>query len=56
METYNQFQIAIDLSYITVDSLEAIKPRIDDVAKMINGLYNSYSKKLEDLSNKPLNK
>lgn len=48
METYNQLLIAIDLTYITEASLEAIKPRIDVVAKMINGLSNTYSKKLTE--------
>lgn len=38
METYNQLLIAIDLTYITEESVEAIKPSIDAVAKMINGL------------------
>lgn len=56
METYNQLLIAIDLAYITVDSVESIKPRIDNVAKMINGLCSSYAKKLEEQSNKQLNK
>lgn len=37
METFNQLMIAIDLTYITEESVEAIKPRIDAVAKMING-------------------
>jgi len=46
METYNQLLIAIDLTYITEESVEAIKPRIDSVAKMINGLSKSYSDKL----------
>ena len=46
METYNQLLIAIDLTYITEESVEAIKLRIDAVAKMINGLSNSYSAKL----------
>lgn len=48
METYNQLLIAIDLTYITEASLEAIKPRIDVVAKIINGLSNTYSKKLTE--------
>lgn len=48
METYNQLLIAIDLTYITEASLEAIKPRIDVVAKMVNGLSNTYSKKLTE--------
>jgi four helix bundle protein len=56
METYNQLLIAIDLAYITVESVESIKPRIDNVAKMINGLCSSYAKKLEEQSNKQLNK
>lgn len=56
METFNQLLIAIDLTYITEESVEAIKPRIDAVAKMINGLSNSYSDKLEKQnSNKPQN-
>lgn len=55
METYNQLLIAIDLSYITEQSVEVIKPRIDNVAKMINGLSSSYSAKLEE-SSKPKNK
>ena len=55
METYNQLLIAIDLSYITEQSVEDIKPRIDNVAKMINGLSSSYSEKLEE-SSKPKNK
>lgn len=46
METYNQLLIAIDLTYISEESVESIKPRIDSVAKMINGLSNSYAEKL----------
>ena len=57
METYNQLLIAIDLTYITEESVEAIKPRIDSVAKMINGLSVSYSNKLEEQNtNKQSNK
>ena len=54
METYSQLLIAIDLNYITVESVETIKPRIDDVAKMINGLCKSYSKKVEEQLIKPI--
>ena len=46
METYNQLLIAVDLTYISKESVEAIKPKIDAVAKMINGLCSSYSQKL----------
>ena len=53
METFNQLLIAIDLTYITEESVEAIKPRIDSVAKMINGLSNAYSHKLEEQNSKP---
>lgn len=57
METYNQLLIAIDLTYITEEGVEAIKPSIDAVAKMINGLSNSYEEKLEaQASTKQLNK
>lgn len=56
METYNQLLIAIELTYITEESVEAIKPSIDAVAKMINGLSNSYGQKLEEqASTKQLN-
>lgn len=41
METYNQLLIAIELSYITKSSVNAIKPRIDAIAKMLNGLRQS---------------
>lgn len=48
METFNQLLIAIDLTYITEESVEEIKPSIDAVAKMINALSNNYSQKLEE--------
>ena len=46
METYNQLLIAIDLSYINKESVSTIKPNIDAVAKMINGLRISSRKQL----------
>lgn len=52
METFNQLLIAIDLTYITEESVEAIKPRIDAVAKMINGLSNAYSAKHDEQQSK----
>ena len=48
METFNQLLIAIDLTYITEESVEEIKPSSDAVAKMINALSNTYSQKLEE--------
>ena len=55
METYNQLLIAIELTYITEECVETIKPSIDAVAKMINGLSNSYTEKLAGQSTKRLN-
>ena len=46
METYNQLLIAIDLSYINKESVSTIKPNIDAVAQMINGLRISSRKQL----------
>lgn len=46
METYNQLLIAIELGYITEESVETVKPNIDSVAKMINGLSSAYNKQL----------
>ncbi len=48
MESYNQLLIAIELTYITEQSVDEIKPTIDAVAKMINGLRKTYIKKLEE--------
>lgn len=49
MESYNQLLIAVDLTYITEESVETIKSTIDKVAKMINGLSGSYAAKLNGL-------
>ena len=46
MESYNQLIIAADLNYIDAHSLEDIKPDIDNVARLLNGLRNSYARKL----------
>ena len=48
MESYNQLLIAIELTYITEQSVDEIKPTIDAVAKMINGLRKTYIKKFEE--------
>lgn len=56
MEAYNQLLIAIDLTYISMESVENIKLRIDAVAKMINGLSNAHAAKLEEQASKPQNK
>lgn len=48
METYNQLMIASDLDYIDKDSLDSLRPKIDIVARMLNGLRSSLLKKLND--------
>ena len=53
MEAYNQLIIATDLNYIDNQSLENLKPDIDTVAKLLNGLRSSFVKKLDDQSRKP---
>ncbi len=47
LETYNQLLIAIDLNYISKESVKEIKPNIDNVSKMIIGLHNSFLKKID---------
>jgi four helix bundle protein len=49
MEAYNQLIIASDLKYITEESLEELKPSIDTVARMLNGLRSQI---IKDLNNK----
>ena len=46
METYNQLILAVDLNYIGEDNLNALKPQIDTVARMMNGLRSSLIKRI----------
>ena len=46
MEAYNQLILAADLRYIGEDDLNHLKPQIDTVARMLNGLRSSLLKKL----------
>lgn len=46
MEAYNQLIIAVDLSYIDESRLEGLLPKIDEVARLINGLRSSLLKKM----------
>ena len=48
MEAYNQLIIATELDYINKQSLDYIKPDIDTVARLLNGLRASYVKKLDE--------
>lgn len=47
MEAYNQLILATDLNYIDEQSLEKLKPSIDTVARLINGLHAAYTKKIK---------
>ena len=56
MESYNQLIIAVDLNYINDESLEILRPDIDNVARMLNGLRNTYTNRLNEkttISSKP---
>lgn len=46
MEAYNQLIIAVDLSYIDESRLEGLLPKIDEVARLLNGLRSSLLKKM----------
>lgn len=51
MESYNQLIIATDLNYIDIKSLDDLRPDIDNVARMLNGLRSSYTNKLNKQNN-----
>jgi four helix bundle protein len=44
METYNQLILASDLKYIEDENLNDLRPQIDTVARMLNGLRSSLIK------------
>ncbi len=46
MEAYNQLILAVDLNYIGESNLNNLRPKIDTVARMLNGLRASLLKKL----------
>ena len=46
MEAYNQLIIAVDLNYIDESRLEGIQSKIDEVARLLNGLRSSLLRKL----------
>ena len=48
MESYNQLILAAVLHYIEERHLDALRPQIDTVARMPNGLRSSLLKKIED--------
>lgn len=48
METYNQLIIATDLKNLDKNRFDDIRPQIDTVARMLNGLRSSMMKKIYD--------
>ena len=46
METFSQLQNAQDLGYINVNEVENLRPKFEEVSKMISGLKSSFEKKL----------
>lgn len=52
MEAYNQLILATDLKYIGEDNLENLRPQIDTVARMLNGLRASIIKKINENNSK----
>lgn len=50
MEAYNQLILAVDLNYISESDLVNIRPQIDNVARMLNGLRSSLLKKTNTTS------
>ena len=52
MEAYNQLILANDLDYVDQDSLDSLRPSVDNVARMLNGLRNSYIKQFEEHNSK----
>lgn len=48
MEAYNQLILAVDLEYIEDSDLNDLRPQIDTVARLLNGLRTSLLKKKND--------
>ena len=48
MEAYNQLILATDLNYINENDLDDLRPKIDSVARMLNGLRASLIKKQDE--------
>ena len=48
MECYNQLILSVDLGYTDYAQLEALKPNIEEVAKMLSGFRRSLLAQLEN--------
>lgn len=46
-EVFCELQTACDLNYITVEQLDSLRPKFNEVAKMLSGLRSSLQKQLE---------
>ena len=55
MEAYNQLILATDLNYIDDNDLNRLRPQIDTVARMLNGLRASLIKKINETQMKTVN-
>ncbi|MBO4481912.1 MAG: four helix bundle protein [Bacteroidales bacterium] len=53
MEAYNQLILATDLKYINESNLNDLRPEIDDMARMLNGLRTSLIRRINE--EKPVN-
>ena len=45
LEAFSELQIAQDLTFITKESLDSLRPKFIEVAKMLSGLRNTLEKK-----------
>lgn len=45
MEAFSQLQNAQDLEYISINDVEGLRPKFEEVAKMLSGLKSSFEKK-----------
>lgn len=41
LEVLNQLILAVDFEFITIEELNNLRPKIDEIAKMLNGLKKS---------------
>ena len=46
MEAFSQLQNAQDLEYISENEVEMLRPKFEEISKMISGLKSSFEKNL----------
>ena len=47
-EVFCELQIACDLNYIKTEQFDSLRPRFNEIAKMLSGLRNTLHKQIED--------